>query len=80
MVYYEPIKPMRLYMKHEIRDMEVITEKPVFADSSWMKITTTGGKHFYITMNNLKDLNKYPEFYPTEERSAYGSFAPAQTA
>lgn len=78
MVYYEPIKPMRLYKEHEIRDMEIISEKPMFADSPWMKVTTAEGRSFYITMKTLKEMNKFPGFYPTEERSSYGSFAPAQ--
>lgn len=76
MVYYEPIKPMRLYMKHEIRDIEVICEEPSFSNSSWLKIHTTTGKNFYIEKNQLDDMQKYPRLFPLKEKRL---FAPAQS-
>lgn len=78
MVYYECIEAMRLYKKHEIKDVEVITEYPIFATSAWLKITTTEGKHFYTTRINLDDMQKYENLYPTEERRRRYELAPAQ--
>lgn len=76
MVYYECIEAMRLYKKHEIKDVEVITEYPIFATSAWLKIHTTTGKNFYIEKNRLDDMQKYPQLFPLEEKKL---FAPSQT-
>ena len=75
MVYYEPIKPMRLYMKHEIRNIEVICEEPSFSEYPWLEIQTTTGRTFYTEKNRLDDMQKYPDLFPLEERRR---FAPEQ--
>lgn len=76
MIYYESIKPMVLYLAHEIRNIEVICRKPSFSESSWLKIHTVTGKIFYIEKNQLDDMQKYPKLFPQEEKKL---FASAQT-
>lgn len=76
MIYYESIKSMTLYKAHEIRDIEVICEEPLFSESPWLKIHTTTGKIFYIEKKQLDDMQKYPQLFPLEEKKL---FAPTQT-
>ena len=75
MIYYETIKPMVLYKAHEVKEIEVICDKPTFAHSEWLRIITTTGRNFYLEKRHLDDMQKYPNWYPLEERKP---FAPAQ--
>ena len=75
MTYYECIKPMTLFKAHEIKTVIVISEYPMFSLSAWLKVETMTGKTFYLNRDELEDMQKYPEWYPVEERRL---FAPAQ--
>ena len=77
MIYYECIESMALYKKHKVAEIEVITETPVYFSSPWLRIRTEEGVTFYIEKKKLEDMNRFPEFYPTEKKERY-RFAPAQ--
>lgn len=76
MIYYECIKPMTLYRRHEVSEIETISETPVFAESPWIKIRTKTGRTFYTEKRILEDMQRYSNLYPTEIK---GRIAPAQT-
>lgn len=80
MIYYETIKPMVLYKAHEVKSIEVISDNPMFFDSAWLRIHTVTGRTFYLDKEQLEDMQKYPNFYPTEERKRNYEIAPAQKA
>ena len=75
MIYYEAIIPMTLYRKHEISSIRILSERPGFSQSAWLQLFTTEGKVFFVEKQHLEDMQKYPEWYPLEER---GQIAPAQ--
>ena len=56
MIYYETIKPMVLYKAHEVKEIEVICDKPTFAHSEWLRIITTTGRNFYLEKRHLDDM------------------------
>lgn len=76
MYYYETIKPMTLYRRHEVSEIETISETPVFAETPWVKIRTKTGRTFYTEKRILEDMQSYSHLYPTEIK---GRIAPAQT-
>lgn len=64
MNYYECVEPMTLYIKHDIEKIEVISEKPTYFSSPWLKVITKEGKNFYIEKDVLEEMNKHPELFP----------------
>lgn len=78
MTYYETVVPLERYRAHEVKDIEVITEKPFYgssAGSALLKVFTESGKVFYTDKANLDDMQKYPDCYPLEKEVG---IAPAQ--
>lgn len=71
MVYYECIQNLQLYKKHEVTEVKVICEDPMFAQSPWLEIITEDGKTFYLEKKTLDFMNESPQCFPLEERRRY---------
>ena len=71
MVYYECIQNLQLYKKHEVIEVKVICENPMFAVSPWLEIRTREGKTFYLEKKTLDFMNENPQCFPLEERKRH---------